>query len=386
MTDRMIESTRMELRTSLEDVIRLFGPEGMIYSRDDDVFLRELVQNAFDAIEVRRAGRENRRGTIRVRYTDRPRPVVEVEDTGWGMDDYAVREHLAHPLRGIRRYQAATGSAPASLIGRFGVGLLSAFKVSDCIEVETCREGCDPIAFLIGIERNGTEGLRIAAFLGEGPPRPVGTKVRVHLDSADPAVSERARRIAQPTAILDALRYYVRHPGPGVEVVFRGPSGREAEIVDQPLVGSGCEPAHRFDRPGLRGAIALPAAGEASGSFQVCYRGILVKRDYPLLPEEMNGFVGEVDVLDARLADPALSREEFLDNPKLAELRCALAEEAKRFDASLAAREIECSLPEVVQEVGSRKLARDGTPPALALLARTRSGAFRSARWSTSGS
>ncbi len=44
-TDNSVKFT-----TNIEDVLRLFGTEGMLYSRDHDVFLREFVQNSMDAI------------------------------------------------------------------------------------------------------------------------------------------------------------------------------------------------------------------------------------------------------------------------------------------------------------------------------------------------
>ncbi len=61
---------RSDMPTSLEDVSWLFGPEGMVYSRDHDVFLREVLQNALDAIEIRRGteGASEELNNVRVTF------------------------------------------------------------------------------------------------------------------------------------------------------------------------------------------------------------------------------------------------------------------------------------------------------------------------------
>lgn len=38
---------------TVEDVLRFLGPEAHLYSDDSRVFLRELIQNALDAVIVR---------------------------------------------------------------------------------------------------------------------------------------------------------------------------------------------------------------------------------------------------------------------------------------------------------------------------------------------
>ncbi|MBI3271314.1 MAG: ATP-binding protein [Planctomycetes bacterium] len=356
----MADLQQIEFATSLEDVLRLFGPEGMLYSRDQDVFLRELVQNALDAIEVRRglaaaaaaAGAATSQSsssaalpstpppsfTIRVAFRPKPWPALVVEDDGWGMEEATVREHLAHPLRGIRRDGQATGAAPAALIGRFGVGLLSAFKVSDRVQVETAREGHPPLSVTLSIRRGPDDALKVNATIGSAPPRPPGTRVTVHFLSTDPAVAERATRVATAGAILDALTHYVRHPAPDVTVLFACEGKPALRVANRALVGADSPLAHRFESPGLRGCLALPSSSAPAGAagFQACYRGILVKTAYPtLLPEEAAGLTGEIDVTDALLVDVGLSREEFLNNDRLGRLRQVLAAEIGKFNTLL---------------------------------------------------
>ncbi|MBI3271315.1 MAG: ATP-binding protein [Planctomycetes bacterium] len=378
----MPEETELKLGTTLEDVIKLFGPEGMIYSRDHDVFVRELVQNALDAIEIRRglagAKKTSDSSTIRVSLRGAPSPAIDVEDDGWGMDESVVREHLCHPLRGIRRNATAMAAAPAALIGRFGVGFLSAYKVTDCIEVETAREGCRPLSLMIGIRRGPGDEMRFQGFLGEGPPRAVGTRVRIHLASSHSEVARRARLLATSEAVQDALRHYIRHPLPGVDLLFEDPQGRIVQLIDQPFLGSENRFVHRFEAAGVRGCLALPAAERAGpGAFQVCFRGILVKPNYPtLLPETAAGMIGEIDVTDAQLVDPDLSREEFLDNPKLAALKKRLAGELDRFNAALAGWRDRSDAPRDARPRWVNAI-RDGSPAAFDLLSRSSEGPYK---------
>ncbi len=91
------------------------------------VYLRELLQNAVDAITARGAGGrveiETGGGTLRV------------HDDGVGLTEDEVHALLATIGRSSKRDEL--GFARHDFLGQFGIGLLSAFLVADEIEVVT---------------------------------------------------------------------------------------------------------------------------------------------------------------------------------------------------------------------------------------------------------
>src|SRR5690606_14320956 len=97
------------------------------------VYLRELLQNAVDAITARGA----------LGDTDGParivlRPLVggglEVHDTGVGLTRDEAHELLATIGRSSKR-DVELGTGREEFLGQFGIGLLSAFMVADEIEL-----------------------------------------------------------------------------------------------------------------------------------------------------------------------------------------------------------------------------------------------------------
>ena len=133
----------------------------MIHSlyKHEEIFLRELVSNASDAIDKRRfealtkpelaAGGEPE---IRIEV-DRGARTLSVEDDGIGMDRQELVEHLGTIARSgtklflerLKAERAAANDLPQlpHLIGQFGVGFYSSFIVADEVTVETRRAGTD---------------------------------------------------------------------------------------------------------------------------------------------------------------------------------------------------------------------------------------------------
>jgi len=129
---------------------------GAIYN-DPIHAIRELVQNAVDACSLRDAlTRLHDRGMnpsadnrIFIRYyeptSEQPHPILEVRDTGTGMDDWIINRWF---LKVGRSYYSSTefnqfrvllrkqdlDFAPVS---EFGIGFLSTFLLADKVDVET---------------------------------------------------------------------------------------------------------------------------------------------------------------------------------------------------------------------------------------------------------
>jgi molecular chaperone HtpG len=125
-----------------------------LYS-NKEIFLRELISNASDAIDRLRFDAlsnpnlyENENDfKIRVSY-DKEARTITVSDNGIGMDRDEVVENIGTIARsGTRQFfQSLTGDQQkdANLIGQFGVGFYSSFVVADHVILTTRRAGLSP--------------------------------------------------------------------------------------------------------------------------------------------------------------------------------------------------------------------------------------------------
>jgi molecular chaperone HtpG len=122
-----------------------------LYS-NKEIFLRELISNASDAIDRLRlellAQGENpeEEGPLQIRVSyDRDAGTITVADNGIGMSRAEVIEHIGTIAKSGTRefFQALTGDQrqDATLIGQFGVGFYSAFIVAGRVELTTRRAG-----------------------------------------------------------------------------------------------------------------------------------------------------------------------------------------------------------------------------------------------------
>ncbi len=116
-----------------------------LYS-DKEIFLRELVSNASDAItklqrlislgEVRDLTFD---GRITVSVSKKAR-TISIGDNGIGMDADEVKKYIGNialsgAMEFIRKYEGESEGATDGIIGHFGLGFYSAFMVSDRVEV-----------------------------------------------------------------------------------------------------------------------------------------------------------------------------------------------------------------------------------------------------------
>src|SRR5437764_12615634 len=112
-----------------------------LYS-NKEIFLRELISNASDAIDrlrlelLSKSELPEAEGPLRIRVSfDKDARTITVADNGIGMSRQEVIEHIGTIAKsGTREFLAAlTGDQrqDASLIGQFGVGFYSAFIVAD---------------------------------------------------------------------------------------------------------------------------------------------------------------------------------------------------------------------------------------------------------------
>ena len=107
------------------------------------VYVRELLQNGFDAITARRAAEPDAPARIRI---DPPEVTgdgtLQVHDTGIGLTEDQVHDLLATIGRSSKRDEL--GFARGEFLGQFGIGLLSCFLVADEIQVDTLAAAGGP--------------------------------------------------------------------------------------------------------------------------------------------------------------------------------------------------------------------------------------------------
>ena len=173
-----------------------------VYS-NRDIFLRELISNASDALDKRRlellarpglAG-DGREGSLRepeIRVFTGEGPTLTVSDNGVGMNREELPAFLGTIAKsGTREFVEATrrGGAEGSpdaeaLIGQFGVGFYSSFMVASRVDVLTRRLG-EEDGWLFSSEGDGTYSIEEASR-----PEP-GTTVTLHLKKVDPSRGDR---------------------------------------------------------------------------------------------------------------------------------------------------------------------------------------------------
>ena len=118
-----------------------------LYS-ERDIFLRELVSNAQDAVTKHRrlvslseAEETVEAYAVRVTFSESEKTLT-VSDNGIGMTREEVERYictmaLSGALEFIEKYEGESEGAGAGIIGHFGLGFYSAFMVADTVEVVT---------------------------------------------------------------------------------------------------------------------------------------------------------------------------------------------------------------------------------------------------------
>src|SRR5512138_1138186 len=156
-----------------------------LYSHKE-IFLRELVSNASDALDKLKyltVADEAYKSIVfnpRIDISfDKDAKTLTIADTGIGMNEKDLADHLGTIARsGTRNFLdklAADAKKDSNLIGQFGVGFYSAFMVADRIEV-TSRKAGEETAWKW--TSDGKEGFDIESASRESH----GTTVLLHLN------------------------------------------------------------------------------------------------------------------------------------------------------------------------------------------------------------
>jgi molecular chaperone HtpG len=166
-----------------------------LYS-DKDIFLRELVSNACDAISKARVLRdqgqlsaEDAEWKISIAI-DQAKKMITVSDTGIGMTAEEVEKYIAQiAFSGaeefVSKYKLQSEKDP--IIGHFGLGFYSAYMVAMRVDIET--RSYVPEAKPVFWTCDGTSTYSI----GDGSRTARGTEIRLHLDEESLEYLEEAK-------------------------------------------------------------------------------------------------------------------------------------------------------------------------------------------------
>ncbi len=175
-----------------------------------EIFLRELISNASDAIDKMHflsLTDSSIDSAFEIRLTlDKENRTLTVSDNGVGMDKDGLEKNLGTiASSGTLAFKKENADA-AELIGQFGVGFYSAFMVAKKVEVITKAYGSD-VAYKWTSE--GVDGYEIEECEREN----FGTDVKVYLK--DDEEGEDYGRFTEQYVIADLVRKYsdyIRYP------------------------------------------------------------------------------------------------------------------------------------------------------------------------------
>ncbi|GLI00426.1 HSP90 family protein [Phytohabitans aurantiacus] len=298
------------------------------------VFVRELLQNATDAITAR-GGDEPGRVTIE----PLPDGALRVSDNGIGLTEEEVHTFLASVGRTSKRDEL--GFARQDFLGQFGIGLLSCFMVADAIEVVTRSargEGA--------VRWTGYSDGRYTVAAGDRDETGTTVTLRPRVGAEHWLKPETVRQLASSYAhLLDVdvtvSGERITEPEAPWEVKYDDPEVRRTALLDYGATLLGSRPMEVIDldvpEAGLRGVgfvLASPAA-VGQGGHRVYLKRMLVSEDASKLMPEWAFFVR--CVVDTSQLRPTASREALYEDDLLSSVRESLGEQVRTWLLDLSA-------------------------------------------------
>jgi len=313
------------------------------------VYVRELLQNAVDAITARRSAQPDEADQHEIRIE--PPEVtgdgtLRVHDTGIGLTIAQVHELLATIGRSSKRDEL--GFARHEFLGQFGIGLLSCFVVADSVEVIT-RGADTPTVRWVGYADGRYE---VSESRGAVP----GGGIEAQRAGQGTTVILRPRRDAEQWLTASMVTMLAKLYGSllpvrvlvGEEVITQTPpwlaDNRALALRAYAREYVGIDPFDIVDisvpEAGLVGAaFILPVASNplAKGGHRVYLKRMLLSENATgLLPEW--AFFARC-VIDTSELRPTASREALYEDNLLETVRDAIGDQLRGWLVRLAARD-----------------------------------------------
>jgi len=152
-----------------------------------EIFLRELISNASDALDKMRyltLTNDDFKSLsfdpkINIEFKDGDNPTLTLKDSGIGMSQQDLEENLGTIARsGTKNFlenMSGNEKKDSQLIGQFGVGFYSCFMVADKVDVSTKKAGEDKAWLWTS---DGQSGYEISKEVRKEP----GTSITLHLN------------------------------------------------------------------------------------------------------------------------------------------------------------------------------------------------------------
>jgi molecular chaperone HtpG len=332
-----------------------------VYS-DRDVFLRELISNAADALDrlryeaIARPDLLGDDAALRIAITaDKAAKTLSVSDNGIGMSHDELIDHLGTIARsGTQAFVDSAGEAKGEvrLIGQFGIGFYSAFMVAARVDVVSRRAGHEQ-GHIWSSDGSGSFTVAPAEMAGRG------TSIVLHL-------KDDAAEFLDDWKIESVVRAYSDHIGHPIVLALDKDTTRQintasaiwtrqkAEVSAEQhkecfghLTGIYSDPAltlHYRAEGRAEYTVLLYVPGERPfdlydperrGRQKLYVRRVYITDDAELLPAYLRFVRGVIDSEDMPLN---ISREMLQNNPQVAAIRKAVTNrvlaELKKFAES----------------------------------------------------
>src|SRR5436190_2493253 len=351
MSDTVAAEAASQAQPFQAEVAKLLGL--MVHSvySDRDVFLRELISNAADALDKLRyeaiakpeliAGDPDLKIAI---AADKSARTLTVTDNGIGMSRNELVDNLGTIAKsGTKAFveKASAGEGEIRLIGQFGIGFYSAFMVAERVDVVSRRAG-DAETSKWSSDGAGTFTVEAVAD-GAAPAR--GTRIVLHLkeDAAEfleggkieSVVRAYSEHIAHPILLsvgpdtvrqINTANAIWMRPKPDVTPEqYKEFFGHITGIYSDPALTIHYKAEGRHE---YRVLLFVPGENpfdlydpERRGRHRLYVRRVFISDDADLLPAYLRFVRGIIDSEDMPLN---ISREMLQHNPQLAQIRKAV--------------------------------------------------------------
>jgi molecular chaperone HtpG len=316
------------------------------------VYVRELLQNATDAIRARQQLEPGHRGSVRVELIEKQDgglPTLLFSDDGVGLTEEELHRFLATIGESSKRETLA--ERRNDFIGQFGIGLLSCFMVCDELLVVTRSVKGEGRTVEWRGRHDGTYSVRASEHPLERP----GTQVFLvaRQDAADFFTAERVRQLAQHYGGLLPFPIHLVADGSTERINTEGaPWRRKYESASERRTALLAYGREVFGTDFIDSIPLHSSAGEVEGvafvlPFSPHYNARQKHRVYlknMLLSESAENLLPDWAffvkcVVNANGLRPTASRESFYENETLAKAREALGQELRRYLVELAKEE-----------------------------------------------
>ena len=174
MAEKKIEKGSLSIHT--ENIFPII--KQWLYS-EHDIFLRELISNAVDAINKRKyADPEFKEEDMKIEVKlDTKKNAIEVSDTGIGMTAEEIKKYINQiAFSGAEEFVSKFKDVQNSIIGHFGLGFYSTFMVAKKVTIDSLSYLPDSVPAYW--ECDGSTDY----IMKEGKRKTVGTTVTVYLN------------------------------------------------------------------------------------------------------------------------------------------------------------------------------------------------------------